>query len=586
MAPRRAERSRAAVDLRRFDLLRLAGSALLLIVLGGVVVNAPEVDLRTRLTTLAVLLACAAAALELRRRFWISLDAELERCKLAEQTARAADRAKGRFVANLSHEIRAPMQGILGMSDLLLRSDLTAQQREQVELVRTSAQALLTLAEDILDLARVDAGRLRLRPRDFALRALLDDVARLLAPRAGRREVELGLEVDDALPDSFRGDPVRLRQVLLNLVGNAVRFTRRGSVTVRVEPAGDAARGDGALDLRFVVRDTGVGIRPQDQARLFEPFTQGGSSSSGTVGGSGLGLVISKNLVELMGGEIGFESTRGTGSTFWFRVPLEPARGGASEPALASQVGDVDRRLARADRRVLAVDDRSVNRTVVLALLADLGYAGEAAAGGEEALAMLAERGYDALLLDCEMPGVDGFEICRRWRRREEASGAPRRLPVIAVTAHTRPEDTERCHAAGMDDHLGKPFRTAELAAVLDRWTGVAAPASAGDHLESRTAALRRQDARSAASTLATFLQRGEDDVETVRRALERADPDAAAAAAHALAGSAGLLGAGELAARAAELAGLARRGDLDGCRRRLPALQTAWRRTAGRLRS
>lgn len=525
-------------------------------------------------------LACAVSAFRLRRRFWSALERELARCKRAEQEARAADGAKGRFLANVSHEIRTPMNGIVGMTELLLGSSLTPSQREQVELVRTSADALLALVDDILDLARIEAGRLLLRPRDFRLQELMSNVLRLLAPQAGEREVDLRLEIDPWLPDGLHGDPVRLRQVLLNLVGNAVRFTRRGSVTVQVEAEPSETKGS---TMRFVVRDTGVGIRPEDQARLFQPFTQSDSAASRHLGGTGLGLVISRNIVELMGGEIGFESTRGAGSTFWFRLPLVRALGsGLPSWTPLGDAGKAVRRQDRRELRVLVVDDRAPNRFVALAMLNDLGYTAEAVESGEEALALLAEQRFDAVLLDSEMPGLDGRETCRRLRRNETGG---RRVPVIAVTAHTRPEEQEACLAAGMDDCLVKPFQAADLAAKLDRWIET----EAADDLEERLAGFKALSAGSGpdvgTQVIEAFLQQGENDLATMRRALLQQDAAALAEAAHGLAGSAGLLGARALAESAGELAALARQKDLDACAARLPRVERDFHDAAGRMR-
>ena len=577
-------------QFRRLELFGLANGGIILAALSWLGLSAPLEPSPSRLAALSVLLLCSVSALLMRRRFWIALDNELRRRKHAEQMARAADGAKGQFLANVSHEIRTPMNGILGMADLLLRGDLTPEQREQVKLVQTSADSLLALVNDVLDLSRIEAQRLLLRPQDFRLRELAGEVVQLLAPQAAEREVDLRLRIDPELPDDLHGDPVRLRQVLLNLVGNAIRFTRKGSVTVTVEPH----QRDGEAAIRFEVRDTGAGIGREAQARLFEPFVQAESSGSGKFSGTGLGLVISKNIVELMGGEIGFESTRGVGSTFWFRLPLVRALGsGAPSRTPSPDTGESARRLARRDRTILVVDDRSSNRAVALALLRELGFAAEAVESGEDALAILVERRFHAVLLDCEMPGLDGFETCRRLREQELAARRSPRLPIIAVTAHTQPEEKAACREAGMDDYLAKPFRTAELAVMLDRWLGIEAAVDGpgperheppGDDLAERLAALKAMEETTGKSIVKAFLQQGEEDLATVRLALPQEDQKAVAGAAHALAGSAGMLGANVLAEKAAEIANLARQGDLSGCTARLPALEQAWRETTGRI--
>jgi two-component system, sensor histidine kinase len=543
---------------------------------------------------IAVLLVCGVQAwLLLRlRRAMRDLAREAEVRKRREQEARAANLAKDQFLANASHEIRTPMNGVLGMTDLLLRGELTAAQREQVKLIRTSAEALLALVSDILDLSRIEAGHLLLRPRDFRLREVVGEVMRLLASQAAEREIELRLQVAADLPDELHGDPVRLRQVLINLVGNGIRHTTEGFVAVDVAAREGA---EGAPQIRFEVRDTGIGIRPEVQARLFRPFSRSESSASRVPGGAGLGLVISKNVVELMAGEIGLDSTYGAGSTFWFQVPLVPAQG--TVPDLADVVDAADtadtaassrpapdrRRDARRHVHVLVVDDHPVNRALALAQLQDLGYVADTAENGQEALDLLVGRSYDAVVLDCAMPEIDGYETCRRLRQRE---GDGRRTPVIALTAFANEGERERCLAAGMDDYLAKPYRGEELAALVDRWTAERAREAA--RIAERLSSLQRlgeaQGEELRARIAEAFREHGAQDLETMRTALARGDGEAVAAAGHSLGGSAGVLGATTLATCCAELETLARQGDLAACAPRLQRVEREYRAFEERL--
>jgi CheY-like chemotaxis protein len=343
------------------------------------------------------------------------------------------------------------MNGVLGTAELLARTPLPPEQRRQVETITASAETLLALVDDILDLSKIEAGHLELHDTAVLLSGLADGVIGLLAPRAAAKGLELRLELAPGLPQGVLGDAVRLRQVLLNLVGNAVKFTPRGSVILRIEP-------DSPDWLRFMVRDTGIGISPDQQARLFAPFMQANSSAARRYGGSGLGLAIARRLVELMGGTVGVESVRGQGSTFWFRIPSRPV-------ALDTRPVAVAPPAFPRPVYALIVEDNEINQLVTHAQLAALGISADVVADGRAALDALEERDYDLILMDCQLPGLDGYETTRRLRARE----TDRRIPVIAVTAHAFSGERERCLAAGMDEHLAKPFHLEELSAVLGR---------------------------------------------------------------------------------------------------------------------
>jgi signal transduction histidine kinase len=392
----------------------------------------------------------------------------VENASLQEETrrslvaAQAASRAKSEFLANVSHEIRTPLNGVVGMAELLLTAELSAELRDSLDVIKTSAQTLRGLIDNILDLSKIEAGQLSLERLDFDLAETLDQMVRLLTPLARAKGIELQLEIAPGARGRLSGDAVRLRQILLNLVGNGIKFTAAGSVSLRVEPA-EAAGHAGAH--RFTVQDTGIGIAPEIQARLFEPFTQGDSSIQRRYGGTGLGLAITRRLIELMGGEIDFASTPGEGSTFRFVLPFDRAAREPGGPAPAAVLPTPQEAL-RARFRILLADDNEINRLVAARQLEVLGYRFEVVNDGLEAVNALAQEPFDAVLMDCRMPVMDGYEATRRLRL--EAHGS--KLPIIAVTASALKEDVDRCLAAGMSDYLAKPFQLADLAAVLDRW--------------------------------------------------------------------------------------------------------------------
>jgi PAS domain S-box-containing protein len=510
----------------------------------------------------------------------------LEELKKAKEAAEAANRAKSAFLAHMSHEIRTPMNAVIGMTELALDTELTAEQREYLTMVRDSGKSLLTLINDILDFSKIEAGKLNLDVAEFSLREMIGETIKILELRARQKGLALSSRILPGVPDAVHGDQGRLRQILWNLIDNAIKFTSRGEVGLRIEVE---SQSESEVCLHFSVSDTGIGVPADKQELIFEAFAQADNSTTRKFGGTGLGLSISSRLVSLMGGQITVESESNQGSMFHFTAHFGLQKAAASKaiaaagsamPAVKKAPVSAD---ARRPLRVLLVEDNTLNQILAERLVRRRGDEIVVTSNGYEALAAFERTPFDLVLMDIQMPEMSGIDVTAAIRKREKEKENGERVPIIATTASAMKEDKELCFAAGMDAYLSKPIERAALYAAMDELTGRAgtAPAESADPpprdaVFDRAAVLATLDRDSDLlhDIVGIFLTRCPDQMGKIRDAVLVRDPKLLERAAHALKGSAGNLLARSVMDAAGKLEEIGRAGSFAGSAGALESLE------------